>query len=249
MPSLPAVSVTLTSKVLAVVKVRARLQVLLPTVVLAAAQVLPLSMDTRTDSPTERLALKVPLMVWAAVRVMKSLLALPVSALSVAVAMVVVGATVSKVALSALLAALVLPAMSVKVARKVLLPSLPHCAALRVMSTKPASVSALRKVTLAKVVSASLSAKVSPTCAVAAVAGKPTRTVVLLAISVMLSWPSVNLLLPNSIRLGAGDAVVSKVKPRLRLAAPKLPAPSRKRADSDLTPSLPSTEASMLKST
>ena len=97
MPSLPAVSVTFTFKVLLLASVcPARLQVFCPTVVVAAVQVLPLSKDTDTVSPVARLPLKVPLMVCAAVLVMKSVL-LPVSALKAAVAMVVVGATVSKV--------------------------------------------------------------------------------------------------------------------------------------------------------
>ena len=95
MPSLPAVSVTLTFKVLLPVRVRATLQVLLPTLVVAATQVLPLSMDTYTVSPLTRLALKLPLMVWAAVLVFKSALLAPVSALKLTLAMVVVGALAS----------------------------------------------------------------------------------------------------------------------------------------------------------
>ena len=46
MPSLPAVSLTLTFSVLLADRVCARLQVLAPTVVVAAVQLLPLSMDT-----------------------------------------------------------------------------------------------------------------------------------------------------------------------------------------------------------
>ena len=63
--------------------------------VLAVFQVLPLSNDTKTVSPVAKLALKVPLMVCAAVWVMKSLALLPVSALKAAVAMVVVGDVLS----------------------------------------------------------------------------------------------------------------------------------------------------------
>ena len=62
----------------------------------ACAQVLPLSVDTCTDSPLAKLALKLPLMVWAAVWVMKSLLLLPVSALSAKAAMVLLGAMTSR---------------------------------------------------------------------------------------------------------------------------------------------------------
>ena len=91
-----------------------KLQVLLPTLVVATCQVLPLSALTYTVSPLARLALKVPLKVWAAVLVLKSVLLLPlaaVSALIKAVAMVVLGALVSRVKLSAV-GALLLPAKS-----------------------------------------------------------------------------------------------------------------------------------------
>ena len=64
------------------------------TAAVAAAHVLPLSIETYTVSPAAKLALSVPLMVCAAVLVMKSL-AVPVSALKAVVAMVVAGATVS----------------------------------------------------------------------------------------------------------------------------------------------------------
>ena len=98
MPSLPAVSVTLTFSVLLVVRVRAKLQVLAPTVVVAWAQLLPLSMDTYTVSPASIAALKVPLTVWPVVLVLKSVLLVPlaaVSALHTKVLTVVVGALVS----------------------------------------------------------------------------------------------------------------------------------------------------------
>ena len=97
-PSLPAVSVTLTLRVLLVVKVRAKLHAVLPTLVVAVAQLVPLSMDTYTVSPASSAVLKVPLTVWAVVLVLKSVLVLPlaaVSALSTRVAMVEVGASVS----------------------------------------------------------------------------------------------------------------------------------------------------------
>ena len=126
LPSLPAASVTLTFKVPLLVRVRARLQLVLPTLALALAQVLPPSSETLTTSPLSRLALRVPLMVWAAVLVTKSVLLTPVSVPSTALATVVVGATVSKVALRFTLAGLTLPALSVRVALKALPPSLPH---------------------------------------------------------------------------------------------------------------------------
>ena len=92
----------------------ARLQVFCPTVLVAVVQVLPLFKDTETVSPVARFALKVPLMVCAAVWVMKSLALLPVSALKAAVAMVVVGAVVSMVQLLLLLGGVdSLPARSV----------------------------------------------------------------------------------------------------------------------------------------
>ena len=98
MPSLPAVSVTLTCKVLLVVRVRAKLQVLAPTVVMADAQLVPLSMDTYTVSPAASTEAKVPLTVWLPTLVLRSVLLVPlaaVSGLKVAVAMVLVGALVS----------------------------------------------------------------------------------------------------------------------------------------------------------
>ena len=74
-----------------------------------------MSKDTDTTSPVVRLVLKVPLMSWAAVLVMKSVLLLPVSALNAAVAMVVVDAVVSIVQLLLLLLVMAerLPATSV----------------------------------------------------------------------------------------------------------------------------------------
>lgn len=96
MPSLPAASVTLTLSVLLPVSVCPdKLQVFAPTEVVAAAQVEPLSSDTYTTSPAATLADKVPLMVCAAVLVMKSVLLLPVSAEKLLVATVVVGGVVS----------------------------------------------------------------------------------------------------------------------------------------------------------
>lgn len=68
-----------------------------PTEVVAAVQLAPLSNDTYTISPEATLADKVPLMVCAAVLVMKSVLLLPVSAEKLFVAMVVVGAVLSTV--------------------------------------------------------------------------------------------------------------------------------------------------------
>ena len=89
---------TLTFKVLLVVNVRAKLHAVLPTVVVAAAQLVPLSMDTYTTSPATMAADKLPLTVWAAVLVLKSVLVVlsgAVSALRARVAMVAVGAVVS----------------------------------------------------------------------------------------------------------------------------------------------------------
>ena len=59
---------------------------------------LPLSSETRTRSPAARLALRVPVSVCAATRVMKSVLLSPLAAVSLArarLATVVVGAVVS----------------------------------------------------------------------------------------------------------------------------------------------------------
>ena len=62
-------------------KMRLR-RLLLPTLAVAVAQLLPPLTDTSTRWPLIAFWLKLPLMVWAAVWVMKSLLALPVSWLS-----------------------------------------------------------------------------------------------------------------------------------------------------------------------
>ena len=92
---MPAVSVTRTFKVSLAVKVVARDHVLVPIVLVAVVQLLPLLIDTSTISPVTLTALKVPLMVCAAVLVMKSVELIPVSAEKVFVAIVVVGAVVS----------------------------------------------------------------------------------------------------------------------------------------------------------
>ena len=68
---------------------------MLPIVFVALFQVIPLSRLTLTTSPVTVTALKDPLMVWAAVFVIKSLELLPESAEKLTVLTVVVGATVS----------------------------------------------------------------------------------------------------------------------------------------------------------
>src|SRR3569623_737276 len=99
-PLLPAVSVTLTLSVLLEVSVWPDSdQVFEPTDVVAVDQVEPLSSETSTISPETMMAEVVPLMVWAAGLVLKSVLLVPVSAENAIVAMVVVGATLSTVAL------------------------------------------------------------------------------------------------------------------------------------------------------
>ena len=112
---MPAASVTITFKVLLLASVwPLRVQVFWPTEVVAVVQLLPLSKDTDTISPLPKLALKVPLMVCAAVLVMKSLVLLPVSALNTAVATVVAAPVVSIVQLLLLLLVMeILPATSV----------------------------------------------------------------------------------------------------------------------------------------
>jgi hypothetical protein len=103
----------LSFKVLLALKVRTALQVLLPTLAVACAQVLPLSMDNHTDSSVSKVALKLPLMVWAAVLVLKSVALIPVSALKATAVMVVVGATRSRNKLGPV-ALTLLPAASIK---------------------------------------------------------------------------------------------------------------------------------------
>ena len=95
---MPAASETRTLRVLVPVKVcAARDQVLLPMVVLAVDNVLPLLSETSTNSPLTRLALVVPEIVWEVVLVMKSVLEVPVSAEKATDAIVVVGAVASRV--------------------------------------------------------------------------------------------------------------------------------------------------------
>ena len=66
-----------------------------PVEVVAVDQVAPLSMETLTKSPALRLDASVPLMVCAAVLVMRSVLLVPVSAEKVSVLTVLVGAVTS----------------------------------------------------------------------------------------------------------------------------------------------------------
>ncbi len=68
---------------------------LVPVVLVALFQVLPLFRLTWMNSPVTVPALKVPMMVWAAMLVLKSVVLVPVSALKTVVNTVVVGATVS----------------------------------------------------------------------------------------------------------------------------------------------------------
>ncbi|CAB5707167.1 Uncharacterised protein [Comamonas aquatica] len=91
-PLLPASSTTRTCNVLLPPSVAACDQVLLPTVASALLQLAPLLREISTRSPAARFALSVPEMVCAAVRVMKSVPALPVSAEKLTEAMVVTGA-------------------------------------------------------------------------------------------------------------------------------------------------------------
>ena len=72
-----------------------RVQLSLPTDVVAVVHVLPLSSETCTISPLTRLALVWPVMVWAAVFVMKSILEMPVSFEKAIDVAEVVGAVVS----------------------------------------------------------------------------------------------------------------------------------------------------------
>ena len=98
---MPAASLTLTRRVLLPARVTpGSVQLVPPVAARAAVQVAPLSSETSTVSPMARAALRVPLRVWAAVLVIRSLLVVPlgaVSALNTALAMVVAGAVVSSV--------------------------------------------------------------------------------------------------------------------------------------------------------
>src|SRR3569833_2360951 len=95
-PSLPALSVTFTRNMLLPVSVwPASDQVFWPTVVAACNQVAPLTSKTSTCSANAKLDARLPLLVCAAVLVMRSVLLVPVSAEKVAVAMKFVGAVVS----------------------------------------------------------------------------------------------------------------------------------------------------------
>ena len=98
-PSLPAVSETLTLRVLLAPRVTpGKLQLVLPALAVAAVQVTPLSRETQTLSPAPSALPRLPLTVWAAVLVIRSVLLVPlaaVSALNWALATVVAGALVS----------------------------------------------------------------------------------------------------------------------------------------------------------
>ena len=85
----------------------------------AEVHVPPLSKETETVSPLDKLADKVPLTVCAAVLVMKSVLLVPVSAENAALATVRVGAVVSTVTDNDDEAVEVLPAASVALAVRV----------------------------------------------------------------------------------------------------------------------------------
>ena len=71
--------------------------VVVPTVAVAVCHVVPLSIDTLTTSPLASAAPRVPVIVWAAVLVTKSVALVPVSAESATVATASVGAVVSSV--------------------------------------------------------------------------------------------------------------------------------------------------------
>ena len=116
-------------------------QVVPPLGVTAVCQLRPSLSETRTDSLADRGALRLPLMVWAALLVMKSPL-VPLSSLSARPPTVWLGAAVSKVKVKAALASLVLPATSVKVALRRWRPSAPSNAALTTKPTLPAARSA-----------------------------------------------------------------------------------------------------------
>ncbi len=93
---------------------------LVPVVLVALFQVLPLFRLTWMNSPVTVPALKVPVIVWAAVLVLKSVALLPVSALRLTVLTVMLGAVVSKT-YACVLTALTLPAASETLTCRVLL--------------------------------------------------------------------------------------------------------------------------------
>ena len=96
--ALPATSSTRTIIVLELVSVTPDSEkVVLPVVAVAVCQVAPLSSDTRTMSPVASAAPSVPVIVWAAVAVMKSVALVPVSAENATVETASVGAVVSSV--------------------------------------------------------------------------------------------------------------------------------------------------------
>ena len=94
---------------------------MLPIVLLALFHVAPLSKLIFTTSPVAVAALRVPLIVWAAVLVMKSVVLVPVSAEKVTVLTVAVGAIVSTLMAKAVELP-VLPAASVWVTVMLSLP-------------------------------------------------------------------------------------------------------------------------------
>ena len=136
MPRLPAASLICTQMLLPPLRVwLASVQLALPTVVLALVQLLPALSETCTDSPSASTAFKLPLKVCTLVWVMKSLLLVPVSLLRRRLALLLVGAAVSKPNTRSALGLLVLPATSWMVALKRLLPLAPSSAWLRAKFT------------------------------------------------------------------------------------------------------------------
>ena len=239
-PSLPAASRTFTTKLFLPAKVwPLMLQVLLPTLALAVAQLTPPLTDTSTVSPLARLAFKLPLRVWLAVWVMKSLPALPVSLPKARLAPLVVGNTVSTLRAMLALPLLVLPATSVRLALSAWLPWLAQVLLGSWKSTNPALMWPAFRTVVPSALPAQLRRKLSPTWAVAPLLGRPTRTVVALATSAALRKPSLNLLPPNSAKVGALGAVVSRVKLKPGLAKLGLPAASTSRTLKALAPSPP----------
>ena len=238
---MPAASTTLTCKLPLPLKVwLANVHTPLVASQVALPQLLPPSSETFTVSPLPKAALRRPLMLIAAVLVMKSPPLLPVSGVKVVFRMVCVGAVLSTLKFRLTLPVLGLPAASVRLALRALLPAAPHAALAMEMSTLPALMWLLVKTVVLRAVPPSDKTKLSPTWASEPLVGRVRRTVVVLAASLMLMKPSASLVLPCSTKPGAVGAVVSKVKLRAVLGPLVLPAASNKRALRALLPSLPS---------
>src|SRR5471032_2095101 len=188
---------------------------LVPTAAVAVFQLLPLSSEIWTISLAPKLALSVPLMVCAAVLVMKSVLEVPVSLEKLALVTVVVGVLVSMVTARPDETVLTLPAASVVFALSECTPGLNR---LLVMDQLPLPSATTLPSTLVPLLSYSVT--VEPASAV------PLKVSVVTLVMLSLFEVPLSLALARSGVDGAAGANVSKLSAGVLPAPPLLPAVS-----------------------